>query len=89
MATIVVETTSRRGRVEGMIVKEQLEGVCGARTVLYPPVAAGKVIKSVAKRNPSNTNQLVQCFLKGSHYLVTWIFITHLLFTAYSLHSDA
>lgn len=63
-----MENTSGWGWMEGMIIKEQLEGVCGARTVLYPSVVADKVVKSLGKRNTSNTD-LCRVFPKGKSLL--------------------
>ena len=72
MTIIVMENISGWGWVEGMIIKEQLKGVCGARRVLYPTMAAGKVVKSVAKKECIQ-HWPVQSFSQRA--VITWLLV--------------
>lgn len=52
-------------------------------------MVADKAVKSVVKKNRHQTLTCAKSFPKGSHYLITCIFIMHLLCTVYSVHFDS
>lgn len=60
--------------------------LCGARTVLY--LHGWWSCKIYCQKEQASNSDLCRTFPKGSHYLITCIFILHLLFTVYLLNFD-
>lgn len=65
-----------------------MKSLCGARTVLYLHGCGWWSCKMYCQKEQASNSGLCRTFPKGSHYLITCIFILHLLFTAYLLNFD-
>lgn len=57
--------------------------LCGAGIVLYLHGGGWWSCEVYCQKEQASNSGLCRTFPKGSHYLITWIFILHLLFTVY------